>query len=283
MVFVFTGKLYSSHELKELVSYEIEVVTQNKDIDSILTEVKILLVTTNVDEYHAALSYFTPPQTLKDGTKLIKYKRYIVGQCGSFNVALQGIANFQETEELVLEAYEVFNNLGAIISLGVLYGVKKKNAKKTNVVLVSETLTLHEQSNHITIWPDIMYLPSDFNRKFEAVLSHWSPDRSIANRLSNTPTCCFGNILCGNEFDYKPTIDNYPDPDGIENDGWGPFYKDVLNHNCNLMIVKTVCGFINEEERDYYPTAALLAADCLNYFLKNGEIFENWLSNGEMS
>ena len=280
MVFPFTGRLYSSHELKELVSYEIEVVTETNEIN-LLKEVKVLLVTTDVDEYHAALSYFTPP--LKDGIKLFQYERYIIGQYGLFKVA-QCIANFQETdpEKLVLEANEIFKNLGAIISLGVLRGVKRNNVKGSKGILVSETLSLYEPPNNITKWTDIMYLPSPFNTQFEKLLSKWSHDCSIANQLSRTPHCCFGNILCGTEFEItKSIIDEYPDVDGIDNNDLGFFYKGVLNQKCNLMIVKAVCGFINEEERDYFPTAALLAADFLNYFLKDGEIFRNW-SHGEM-
>ena len=272
-VFV-VGQQYSSEELKDMVSDKIENAIQDKG-NEMAAKINVLLVTADIDEYYATLSYIKSP--------IIQHKHYIIGLFGFSYVALQRITDFQETIELVSKGKKVFCNLSAVFSLGVIYGVENKKIERLSV-LISKTLSLYKPPNSITHWKNIMYLPSPINNHFESLLSDWHPDFKIANRLLEKPHCFFGNVLYGNEVT-RDIIDKYPDADGIEIDDRGLFYKDVLDYNLNLMIIKAVCGSVNQEERDYYSTAAILAADCLHHILADQrmqKIFEKWLYNGKI-
>ena len=262
-------------------SHETEILQDNDDDTlQLRAQVKVLVVTTNTDEHNAALSFLMPP--LKNSMKLLKYRCYTVGQYGLFKVAVQVIFDLQEPKNSARDANEAFKNLGAVIVLGVTCGVKK-NVKRLDV-LVSQTLTLCEQlPNHTKIWSDIMYLPSPYDEQFKTILSEWPQNCSI--QLSKEPSFQFGNFLCGYSEHTEEIIYNYPNANSIETNNSDLFYKQVLSCNHNLMIVKAVCHFSNNKERKYQPTAALLAANCLNHILNNDkmpEIFENWLTNGKI-
>lgn len=269
-----------------MVCYEIEEVMQDKDITELLMEVKVLLVTTNADEYYAALRYFKPP--MEHGEKLLHYKCYIVGQYGLFNIALQNISNIQETKDLIPKANAVFKNINAIVALGILYGVESKNIKRLNV-LVSKTLRLYEPPNNTKVWSKVLNLPSPYDNEFKNLLSKWPVDSSIIDQLSEKPSCHFADILCinfeSNAEIIEKLIQENPETDGIEMDDAGLIYKHVLDHNYDLMIVKAVCDFRIDKEGKYHPTAALLAADCLHHLMSNERmpvIFEKLLSEGEI-
>ena len=254
---------------------------------------QILLVTANDFEQYAALSLLEP---MEGSTTLLRYQHnytgllakvatYTFGRFGAFNAAIQrmtiqGPASAQDVITIAADCFG--HNLNAIFSVGVACGVRKKNNMLD--VLVSKKVTFYKAARQGTnkegkleiISRDIANLPTS-----EFLLQHfynppeWPTESSkVAASLKtkkpkkHTGLLLSGDYLVDNE-EFKDKLLNAfaKEAIGIEMEGAG-LYHDYRSHNYEILIVKAVCDFGDgKKNKDYQPTAALLAAECLHHYL----------------
>ena len=264
---------------------------------------QILLVTANDFEQYAALSLLEP---MEGSTTLLRFQHnytgplakvatYTFGRFGAFNAVVQRMTTQgpASAQDVIIIAADCFgHNFNAIFSVGVACGVKKKNNMLD--VLVSKTVTFYKVARQGTnkegkleiTSRDIANLPTS-----EFLLQHFNnppewPTKSskVAARLKtikpkkHTGLLLSGDYLIDNE-EFKDKLLNTfaKEAIGIEMKGAG-LYHDYRSHNYEILIVKAVCDFGDgSKNKDYQPTAALLAAECLHHYLSR-EIMPKGLS-----
>lgn len=259
------------------------------EADGFRKRTQILLVTSNKHEYNAVLKFLQPV----DGDALCSYFHickigfldksviYTFGKFGAFIAAVhrmekEGTAAAQDT--LVVAAGCFGCDLHAIFAVGVTCGVKGKNNLLD--VLVSKKITCYNAArkrDDVSTFPTSQF----FLRYFNSLPSCWSSKNSrIAEELTNKPTMQTGLFLSGDYLNdntqRKEELMNdfTKEVIGIEMDAAGLFHE-YESHSCEIMIVKAVCHFGDGDKKlidDYQPTAALLAAECLQYHLDNHTI-----------
>ena len=271
---------------------------ETRDITSDSIEAKmcqqktqILLVTANDFEQYAALSLLEP---MEGSTTLLRFQHnytgpltkvaaYTFGRFGAFNAAVQrmttqGPASAQDVITIAADCFG--HNLNAIFSVGVACGVKEKNNMLD--VLVSKTVTFYGIARHGTKKgkPEIIsreianLLTSEFLLQHFNNPPEWPTINSkTAARLTKKPKKRTGLLLSGNylvddkEFKDELLTTFAKEAIGIEMEGAG-LYHDYRSHNYEILIVKAVCDFGDgKKNKDYQPTAALLAAECLHHYL----------------
>ena len=251
---------------------------------------QILLLTANEHEHSAALVSLDPyernllPQLSHFyGGRLNKVASYTFGRFGAFNAAVQmmttpGAAAAQEAITMAADCFG--HSLNAIFSVGVACGVEDKN--KFLDVLVSTKVTFYNSVRQGTEdgkpeirSRDIANLPtSDFLlQKFNLPPNWPNKDSKIAKRLTKEPEMkkgllLSGNVLVDNKKFKDELLKNFAkDAIGIEMEGAG-LYHDYRHHSYEILIVKSVCDFGDgNKNKDYQPTAALLAVECLQHYL----------------
>ena len=265
---------------------------------------QILLVTANDFEHYAALSLLEP---MEGNAVLLRFQHnytgslakvvtYTFGRFGAFNAAVQRMTTQgpSPAQDVITIAADCFgHHLNAIFSVGVACGVKKKNNMLD--VLVSKTVTFYTLARHGTNKqgkPEIISRAIANMTTSEFLLQHFAnppewPTKSskIAARLTNIkPKKRTGLILSGDYLvdnkEFKDELLNTfaKEAIGIEMEGAG-LYHDYRSHNYEILIVKAVCDFGDgTKNKDYQPTAALLAAECLHHYL-NKEVMPKGLSD----
>ena len=263
---------------------------------------QILLVTANDFEQYAALSLLEP---MEGSTTLLRFQHnytgplakvatYTCGRFGAFDAAVQRMTTQgpAPAQDVITFAADYFrHNLNAIFGVGVACGVKKKNNMLD--VLVSKTVTFYGFARHGTkkgkpekISRETANLPTS-----EFLLQHFNnpPEwptknsKTAARLTTKKPKKRIGLLLSGSSLvddkEFKEELLNNfaKEAIGIEMEGAG-LYHDYRSHNYEILIVKAVCDFGDgSKNKDYQPTAALLAAECLHHYLSR-EIMPKTLS-----
>ena len=295
---LYTEKnLVKPEELKAMVDGKtIEDVTSDSiEANTCQQNTQILLVTANDFEQYAALSLLEPMEGRavlyrvqhNYSGPLAKVVTYTFGKFGAFNAAVQrmttqGPASAQDVITIAADCFG--HNLNAIFSVGVACGIKKKNDMLD--VLVSKRVTFYTIARYGTnkqgkleiISREISNLPtSEFLLQNFANPPEWSTKYSkTAARLTiKKPKKYMGLLLSGDYLvdnkEFKDELLNTfaKEAIGIEMEGAG-LYHDYRSHNYEILIVKAVCDFGDgKKNKEYQPTAALLAAECLHHYLSN--------------
>ena len=270
---------------------------QEHQAESLRKKTQILLVTANDFENKAVLSFLKPIK----GDALLRYHynwkmgfikkqaMYIFGKFGAVNAAvhLMGKQGSSAAQDVVIIASACFgNNLDAIFAVGVACGVEGKSDLLD--VLVSKSITCYNASRYGTtkdgkpeiLNRDMTNLDTDpFIIGRFSTPPHWpTKDSPLVNRLTKPPKMCKGLILSGdylidNKDLKEQLLKNFAkEAIGIEMEGAGLFH-DNAQHDCKIMIVKSVCDFGDGlKDKSYQPTAALLAAECLHHYLKEKDM-----------
>ena len=240
----------------------------------VLTNVQVLLIAANENEYLALQSYLHP----LSGSTLDKYEHYkpdageyafyVIGNYGECASAIRMVHPESLSIYVLLMASECFPNLGAAFIVGTITGVSDK--VNTFDVLVSTSICTYELATSHTDLDIVRKAKVNASGLFCELFNQPPKWPSVKNKLVNhlkgiKPHLHLGPILCGPVFNEKisKTLTVYPQAIGVDNDSTQLFtVPDVLSDK--IMIVKSV------SDRQYAePTAALLAADCLEHYLKN--------------
>ena len=281
-------------ELEAMINGEIikDVTSNSTEAMMCREKMQILLVTANQFEHYAALSLLEP---MEGNTKVLRFQHnysgplaevatYTCGRFGAFNAAVQRIITQgpAAAQDVVTIAADCFgHNLNAIFSVGVACGVKKKNNMLD--VLVSQKVTFCTVERHGTtkegkpeiIGREIANLPtSEFLLQHFTNPPEWPTKNSkIATKLAKKPKKRVGLLLSGyrlvdNKECKDELLNNFAkEAIGIEMEGAG-LYHNYRNHPYEILIVKAVCDFGDgSKNKEYQPTAALLAAECLHHYL----------------
>jgi len=288
----------SPDELHDKANKPITPIAEN-DAKQIRPKIQVLLLTANNNEYHAVLSFLDPidgrKTLLKDtfATKdgfISDDAVYIYGQYGAFVAAVQ-ILRTQgpaEAKNAISIANKCFGeHLHAIFAVGVACGMEKNNLLD---VLVSERVSLYDAARIGTDGDTKKYeitqraernIPTSkfFINQFKQ--NNWVKSSKMVNDLKCStkfaPKQCSGNILSGSYLidnkKVKTKLSETFDPEaiGIEMEAAG-LYRDYIDGKCRLqiMIVKGVCDFGDgNKSKQYQPTAAMLAADCVKHYLND--------------
>ena len=301
-IFFAEKNLIKPEELKAMVSQKFfkDITPDSVEANELRGRIQILLLTANDYEYYAALAFLKPVEgdTLfrcqhQYTGSLAKVATYTFGRFGACNAAVQ-MMTFQgpaAAQEVITMAANFFGpNLDAIFSVGVACGVEKKNIKFLDV-LVSKSVSFYKVARHGTTDDgklkitsrDIANLPTS-----NLLLQHfsnppeWPVETSkIAKSLTETPKLHKGLFLSGDylvdnkDFKYELLNNFAKEAIGIEMEGAG-LYHDYRSHSYQILIVKAVCDFGDgKKNKDYQPTAALLAVECLHHYLSREALPKN--------
>ena len=244
---------------------------------STLTNVQVLLITTNEYEYSAVRSYLQP----LSGNTLSKYGQfkagehafYVFGKYGECTSAIRMVhPENSSITSILFMASECFPNLGVIFIVGTITGVSGK--VNTLDVLASTSIFTYELTHgtDMNISKKVnINTPSLFYELFSQPPKWPKIENRLVNRLKRIkPRLHQGAILCGPDANEKISklLTLYPKAIGIDNDCDKMFTAPhVIVTNHAVMSVKCV-----SDKQDTHPTAALLAADCLEHYLKNPQL-----------
>ena len=267
-----------------------EDIKQDK-AKSVLDETKVLFITANPTEYKAVMKFLKPRNSTKTLLKceykisigfLKRTEHYTFGKFGKYNAAVQRMVKQgpAAAQSVIMTTAFCFKNLEAIFAVGVACGVKGKT--KLLDVIVAKTVNFYTDARLSTKDGKLKIesrskshfdTSQQYCSKFEQ-LPEWSTkSSSIIKRLPKPPEMHLGNVLSGNYLidneDIKTCLlDNFaPKAIGIEMESAGLFYE---KDSCDvqLMVVKAVCDFGDgKKTKEYQPTAALLAAECVHHYL----------------
>ena len=260
--------LISSDELENLSNkYNVTDISDN----CILTKVQVLLITTSDCEYSAVQSYLRP----LSGNTLIQYVQlkddefafYVIGQYGECTSAVRKVnSEIATIHDVSLMAIECFSKLSAIFNVGTINGVGGKVT--TFDVIVSESICTYKIADGTSIRKkERMTVSSLFCELFSQRPKWPKVDNRLVNHLKLIkPHLCQGTILCGPDVNERNLLTLYPSAIGIDNNCAELFtdHRVMSNH---FMAVKCVSS-----KQDTHPTAALLAADCLEHYLNNPQL-----------
>ena len=274
---------------------------------------QVLLLTANNNEHNAVLSFLEP---LDNRKTLVQYHHiwhegnirqgalYIFGKYGAFNAAVQLMS--KQGPYAAKNAIFIANNcfgkqLHAVFAVGVACGMEQKN--KLLDVLVSEKVSFYDSARIGTVGNTeevkITQRAARNSPTSDFFVSYFKLDSWVSNSVNAkgetkyTPKMHMGNILSGNYLidnkEVKIVLRENFDPEaiGIEMEGGG-LYNDYSDGKCNLqiMIVKGVCDFGDgNKNKQYQPTAALLAADCVRHYLDDETLpvgLSNWQGFGKL-
>ena len=248
----------------------------------------VLLVTVSENEDLATHYYLQPldgHESIFKFTNSIKNSKqvavYYIGKYGNCPAAIRNVPHDFVVHDndftIPITANKSFPNLGGIINIGVISGIKKK-VKLCDVLVSSKIINCTAQNDEnreytakgdaITVSPQLI---KHFNQFIE-----W-PNDTIKKHLS-TNGLSLPNVISGlilsvpNHVDnlvkkIAPVSSNFSEAIGIESEGAHRFGESQLTME-NVIIVKAVSDFgdgMNSE--NYHPTAALLAADLVHKHL----------------
>ena len=254
----------------------------------------MLLVVVNKKENFATRCYLKPldghtnvyqtTQRVRHGN-CIEHAIYQIGKYGACPAAIRIVPVFPKKNGggsiIPMMAYSYFPNLGAIIGVGVACGVKNK--VKMCDVLVSQTIVNYDKEKFEKgAGTEVLSASAFLSELFQQAVK-W-PDITIKNRLKENgmerPAIIPGKILSGpylidDTKNKKELIENFAsDVIGIEMEG-AYLFAAIQDTNAHTIIVKAVCDFGDGSAQEkFHPTAALLAADCVNRFLDDPELPE---------
>ena len=219
----------------------------------------------------------------KQGRHQTEFVTYYIGKYGAcpaaIRYALPGIAMHCTTSTVSIMAYQCFPNLGAIVSIGIACGIKKK-VQMCDVLVSSQVLNydkavdIHQEylpkGKAITVSSQLLKL---FTQPVQ-----W-PDYAMKKYLKDhrqrIPNEKFGVILSGpcpvdDPAMTKTLVKQFADEGiGIEMDG-AYLFPENQQTSVNNIIVKAVCDFGDgKNTTKYRHTAALLAANLVHKCLSD--------------
>ena len=275
------------HELEQIMATQ-NIFPLPREIEAeVLQNVMVLLVNWNANESLATRSYLQP---LDGHHYLYKFDQgghvsYYIGKYGACPAAVIGGFELHGSANTVsMMADQCFPNLGAIISVGVTCGIKDK-VQLCDVLVSSKIINYDKERDE-----DGGYLP----RGEPITVSHpllklftapvqW-PNNTIKKRLNDNgkpmPNVRSGVILSGpylvNDPAMKTTLAKSfaHEVIGIEMKGT-QLFTETQETMTSTIIVKAVCDFGNgKNNKEYQPTAALLAADLVHKCLSDPQALE---------
>ena len=288
-------RLWNADELYNL-GYGKKSISSLTD-EQLLDQVILLLLTVNDNEDNAVLCYLEP---LPGHTDIYKYMQcddagiqtqhaiYLIGKYGTCPTAVRQIKPGPEIGGATTApnlAFHCFKKLKAIIGVGVACGVEKR--VKICDVLVADKIKNYDQARlqeegpldrGYTI-PTSDLLSSIFRQKGVK----WLGD-DIKNRIDESgilePKIKQGLILSGpyliDDKDVKKDlIQNFaPEAIGIEMEA-ACLFKATHGVQVHITIVKAVCDFGDGNKKKHFqPTAALLAASCVERYFDDSQVLE---------
>ena len=260
-----------------------------KDIEAdVLKDVVVLLVTVNVNEDLAAHYYLEPLNGYKNIFKFsnnIKKSEqvavYYIGKYGNCpaaigNVSPDFVVHSSDFATPII-ADQPFPNLGGIINIGVVSGIKKK-VKLFDVLVSSKVINYENQGDEnreYTTKGDVITASLQLIKHFSQLIQ-W-PNDEFKKRLKShgmlMPNVISGVILSVPHLvdnlakKIAPVTSSFSEAIGIEYKGTHVFGQSQQSME-NSIIIKAVSDFgdgTNSEK--YQPTAALLAADLVHKHL----------------
>ena len=271
-------KLNSLISLDELESRSKKYNVTNLSNINVLTNVQVLLITTSENDYLALQSYLHP----LSGNTLSKYGYYkptagehafyVIGKYGECTSAIRMVHPESLNINVLSMASECFNNLGAVFIIGAITGVSDKINPLD--VLISTNICTYELSTSDADIDVVKKAKLHVSGLFCELFNQPPKWPNIENKLVNDlkgikPHLHLGSVLCGPVVNEKigKLLMVYPQAIGVDNSCTKLFTAPGGFLSDNIMIVKCV-----SDKQCTEPTAALLAADCLEHYLKNPQL-----------
>ena len=259
----------------------------------VLQSVLVVLVAVNTNEILATHCYLEP---LDDRGCIYQFKTvyqdtkqviYYIGKYGSCPVAIRDTGSAidmhdtSSIEPMITDQY--FPNLSAIISVGVISGVKTK-VKLCDVLVSSEVINCEKSTDNIGYLPkgEVITVSSQLIKLLTRV--QW-PNDVIKKQLKDNgiplPNITPGIILslpqAVDDLSIKKLVTSIvPKAIGVEMEG-AHLFTGVQQTIVDTIIVKSVCDFVDgKDSNKYQPTAALLAADLVHKCLSSPQGHEKF-------
>ena len=285
--------LWTEKELQDKFEENEEEICLPKDIkEEVLKSITVLLVVVNKKEILATRHYLKP---LDGHTRVYQYSQcvkhrnrteyavYQIGKYGACPAAIRTIPRFSKKNGggsiVPMMAYSCFPNLGAIIGVGVACGVESK-VQMCDVLVSQNIINYDEVRSEKGARAEIISASGFLSELFQQAV-RW-PDITIKNRLQENgmekPAIVPGKILSGPyliDENKRELIENFAsEVIGIVMEG-AYLFAAIQDTNAHTIIVKAVCDFGDGSAQEkFHPTAALLAADCVNKILDNPQLPE---------
>ena len=277
--------LWSQYDLKQITEDDI-LLPKNIEAE-VLQKVMVLLVTVNPTETSATHSYLKPLDghgniyRFTQGGQTVRDVVYYIGQYGTCPAAIS--ADYGSTSTASMMADQCFPNLGGIIGVGVVCGIKKKvqmydvivSSKVINYDKAKDTDEGYSQTGGpITVSSQLLKLfnqpvqwPDDTNKKLLKDLSNLVPNVKLGAILSGP---CFVDYLAMK----KTSSRNFAsEAIGIVMDQ-AYLFAESQHTTANTIVVKAVSNFGSNKIPVYGLIAALLAADLVDKCLSNPQAHE---------
>ena len=266
-------KKYNKQKAQKVMLKYGEVNTQQKEI---ISEVQIIIVVANDNEFMATMCYLTPPDHQNAVLKVlckaligsdINSQIFFIGNFGKCPAAVAWLnQGCGEKMCYVSLQREYFKNLVLIAAVGAIAGFPDGDVKLGDVLISEEIHVIHEQqdetcnpwSSSISTSKFILNLLKEhFDWKFPCTTNE-SRDASIKfGLILNKP------VLLSDVTDRTQSLQYFGQkPKGIE---VGSF--DMTGSLKCFIIIKGVCNFIGDNTKLWEPTAALAANDYLYHHL----------------
>ena len=291
--FILDENLWTEKELQDKFDENEEEICLPKDIkEEVLKSITVLLVVVNKKEALATRYYLKPldghtrvyqhSQCVKHANRT-EYAVYQIGKYGACPAAIRTIPRFSKKNGggsiVPMMAYSCFPNLGAIIGVGVACGVESK-VQMCDVLVSQNIINYDEVKSEKGAGAEIISASGFLSELFQQAV-RW-PDITIKNRLQENgmerPVIVPGKILSGPyliDENKRELIEKFAsEVIGIEMEG-AYLFAAIQDTNAHTIIVKAVCDFGDGSVQEkFHPTAALLAADCVNKILDNPQLPE---------
>lgn len=287
MLFSILDKLWTQDNLHQIIfATTKEDIPLPEDVKAeVLQSVLVVLVAVNINGTLATHCYLQPLdkheyiyhfESMDQGGHQIIY---YIGKYGDCPVAIRGITStinmLDSTNTKLMITDRCFPKLTAIISVGVVSGVKEK--VKLYDILVSSEVINCEISTDSKGKQETMTTSSQLIKLLTQI--QW-PNNEIKERLKDNgmllPEIIPGVILSLPQTVDDPAIKkllvtNVPTAIGVEMEG-DHLFAEAQQTMADTIMVKAVCDFLDGKNSDeYQPTAALLAVDLVHKSLSSNQ------------
>ena len=253
----------------------------------IFDEVQALIVVVNDKEFMATLHYLKPP---KDDTKDIlevhrsikignadKPRIFYIGKFGECMVAVTQVT--QGCGKDAIEHTDCFKKLKLVAAVGVAAGFPE-NKVRMGDVLVSEKIIdcshYKREKKYIprgSTFPGSSYMIQRLQKKmpweFQCTKTGIKSSVVCGDILSKS-------VLLNDKDERKKILSEFrEEAKGYEMEGFS-----LTNGEIDIIVIKGVCDFASGKNKEWQPTAALAANDCLHFHLSRLDLRIIKLSQG---